>query len=81
MTYENGTKIVVTKILKKDYLWFDDYFEVLSKKVNGKEGVIIKHSPEDVQHSEREAYRARIKTDDGFEDIEIELDEFIAYEQ
>lgn len=76
MVFENGTKVKITQIQKKDFDWFDNEFEKLSALVNGKEGVITSHLPALPEYDEREAYM--IKIDLGYitKNLELEQDEF-----
>lgn len=77
MRHEPGTKIIVTKLSRKDFSWPKNTFKELSEKVNGKEGVILSYNPEAPEYGERESYMARIQTDENeFEEIEMEEDEF-----
>lgn len=73
MIHPKGTKIRVTEIQRKDFEWFDNEFEEMSARVNGKEGKILNHLEAIPEFNEREAYMVSVNG----EEFEIEEDEFV----
>lgn len=73
MSHPSGTKIRVTEIQRKDFEWYDNDFEEMSGRVNGKEGELLTFNKAIPEFGERESYIALVNG----EKIEIESDEFV----
>jgi hypothetical protein len=76
MKHQPGTKIQITEIKKRDYIWIDNEFEYISLLLNGKEGTIKEYLPACGKYDEREAYLVSIEVKDEKMKYEIEEDEF-----
>ena len=77
MKHQPGTKIQITKIKKRDYIWIDNEFEYISLLLNGKEGTIKEHLHASEKYDEREAYLVSMEIKNEKIEYEIEEDEFI----
>jgi hypothetical protein len=76
MKHQPGTKIQITEIKKRDYIWIDNEFDYISLLLNGKKGAIIEYLPASEKYDEREAYLVSIEVKDEKMKYELEEDEF-----